>query len=167
MSRGAVAVVLAVVFAWACAPSGTSPSSVSSPTPSGPLGAAGCRPTSPSGAFSEEIYGTATGGTVWAWFMAGYPPKAGVEDKTVWRLSGPNLSGAPTFVLVGPASQPGHLNWGPEEHSGSTWTRPGREFGTGLVFPAVGCWDIQVTLGQLTGHVYVVVGSAKAPPLPA
>ena len=123
----------------------------------GPLGAPFCHPASPSGAFPAETYGTATGGTVWAWFMAAYPPQAGIEDKTVWRLDGPNAYGSPTFTLVGPAGQLGRLTWGPEEHLGSNWNRPGHEFGTGLLFPTAGCWDVQVTLGQLTGDVFVVV----------
>ncbi len=89
--------------------------------------------------------------------MAGYPPKAGVEDKTVWRLNGPSV-GSPTFSLMGPANESGHLNWGPEAHGGSSWNRPGVEFGTGLVFPTPGCWDVHVTLGRLTGDVYVIVG---------
>ena len=156
---------LAMALVFACGPSMTSgaPSPTAtqtSPTPAptpGPLGAAGCRPTSPTAAFTGEVYGTATGGTVWAWFQAGYPPQAGVEDKTLWRLYGPHTTGVPTFALVGPGSQQGHLNWGPEEHGGSSWTRPGREFGTGLVFPASGCWDVHLTLGQLTGDVYVLV----------
>ena len=162
-SRGAIAAVLALALGWACSPSETSPSKVSSlttPTPEttiGPLGAAGCRPVSPSGAFSAEVYGTAKGGTVWAWFMEAYPPRAGIEDKTVWRLDGANAFGSPTFTLVGPAGQPGRLSWGPEEHLGSTWNRPGHEFGTGLLFPAVGCWEVHVAVGQLTGDVYVVV----------
>lgn len=122
-----------------------------------PVGAAGCRPASPSGTFAAEVYGTPKGGTVWAWFMAGYPPQSGTEDKTVWRLDGANDSGSPTFALTGPAGQTGRLNWGPQEHGGSTWNRPGREFGTGLLFPTAGCWDVHVTLGQLTGDVYIVV----------
>lgn len=104
-----------------------------------------------------EVYGTATGGTVWSWFMQAYPPQAGVVDKTVWRLDIANASGSPDFTLIGPAGQPGHLNSGPEEHGGSTWNRPGREFGTGLVFPEAGCWDVHVSLGNLSGDVYVVV----------
>jgi hypothetical protein len=167
MSRGAVATMFALALAWACTPSESSPAGVSSPTAAhfsptsvptvGALGAAGCQPVSPTGALSGEVYGTATGGTVWAWFMAGYPPKAGIEDKTLWRLDGPGTSGAPTFALVGPASQAGRLNWGPELHISSSWNRPGVEFGTGLLFPAAGCWDVHVAVGQLTGDVYVVV----------
>src|SRR5450759_2020661 len=95
----------------ACSPAGIGRSSVSpstaivgSPTP---LGAAGCQPASPSGAFAAEVYGTATGGTVWAWFMTAYPPQVGIEDKTVWRLDGAHAFGAPTFTLSGPTHQLG------------------------------------------------------------
>jgi hypothetical protein len=139
---------------------GQAPLAKTTPTvvpPIGAPGAAGCRPVSPAGALTGEVYGTATGGTVWALFMAGFPPQAGIEDKTVWRLDGPDAQPAPTFTLVGPAGQTGHLNWGPEFHDSSTWNRPGHEYGTGLVFPTAGCWDVHVTVGHLTGDVYVVV----------
>ena len=96
---------------------------------------------------------------MWAWFMAAYPPVVGIEDKTVWRLDGAEAAASPTFGLIGPAGQLGTLNWGPDEHLGSSWDRPGREFGTGLLFPAAGCWDVHVALDRLTGDVYVVVKS--------
>ncbi len=161
MSRGPIAAALALALLGACSPAGTGQSSVSPSTPTvgspNPLGAAGCQPASPSGAFAAEVYGTATGGTVWAWFMSAYPPKAGIEDKTVWRLDGAHAFGTPTFALSGPTAQPGSLTWGPEEHGGSTWNRPGHEFGTGLLFPTAGCWNVHVTVDQLAGDVYVVV----------
>ena len=154
------ACVLVAVMALACTPSQGSPSSKSSATsqPSG-LGASGCQPVSPTRAFTGEVQGTATGGTVWAWFMQSYPPQAGVEDKTVFRLNGPGITGPPTFTLVGPAGASGSLNWGPEGHLGSTWNRPGNEYGTGLLFPVPGCWDVHVSVGDVTGDVYVVVAS--------
>jgi hypothetical protein len=167
MSPGARVAILALTVLSACTPTLSSGTRVSTPattqvspmTPAlvGQLGAPGCRPPSPSGAFTGEVYGTAVGGTVWSWFMQAYPPQVGVEDKTVWRLDTANASGSPGFTLTGPAGQFGHLSWGPEEHGGSTWNRPGREFGTGLVFPVAGCWDVHVTLGHLYGDVYVVV----------
>jgi hypothetical protein len=90
--------------------------------------------------------------------MAAYPPTAGIEDKTLWRLDGAHALGAPTFALSGPMGQLGRLNWGPVVHgTSSTWNRPGQEFGTGLLFPAAGCWKVHVTLDQLSGNVYVVV----------
>ena len=125
--------------------------------PPGPLGAPGCSPPSPSGSFPAEVYGTAANGTVWAWFQSDYPPRHGVEDKTVWRLGGEPATGEPELLLVGPGGAQGRLDWGPEAHGGSTWNRPGAEFGTGLMFPASGCWDVNITLGKLHGDVYVVV----------
>ena len=144
------AYVLVAVMALACTPSQGSPSSKSSVT-------TGCQAASPAGALPGEVQGTATGGTVWALFLQSYPPQAGVEDKTVWRLNGPGITGPPTFTLVGPAGARGRLNWGPEGHLGSSWNRPGDEYGTGLLFPVPGCWDVHVSVGQVTGDVYVVV----------
>ena len=154
-----VAIALTMTSLSACTSTGPEATRVSpSPTDSvGPLGAPGCSPVSPSGDFSAEIYGTAVNGTVWAWFMAGYPPASGVEDKTVWRVDAPGAVGSPVFLLIGPAGKAGRLSWGPDEHSGSSWDRPGREFGTGLVFTSSGCWDARVTLGKLTGDVYIEV----------
>jgi hypothetical protein len=152
----------------ACAPSPSSQSTnsstatISSPTSSpatGALGAGGCQPASPLGALTAEVQGTATGGTVWAWFMQSYPPQAGVEDKTIWRLDGPNTAYPPVFTMIGPANARGHLDWGPAYHMSSTWNRPGDEYGTGLLFPVAGCWDVHVSVGGVTGDVYVVVVS--------
>jgi hypothetical protein len=164
----AAAIVLLLTFASACGTPAASHSTVAPPTATqesptpvptvGPVGAAGCRPVSPTGAYVGEVFGTTTSGTVWAWFMAGYPPQAGISDKTIWRLAGPGISAtAPTFSLVGPAGQTAHLDWGPAFHDSSTWNRPGDEYGTGLLFPTAGCWDVHVTAGQVTGDVYVVV----------
>jgi hypothetical protein len=90
--------------------------------------------------------------------MPAYPPQAGVSDKTIWRLAGPGISAtSPTFSLVGPAGQTAHLDWGPAFHDSSTWNRPGDEYGTGLLFPTAGCWDVHVIDGQVIGDVYVVV----------
>jgi hypothetical protein len=163
--RGAGLAAILVLLAGACASTPAAPSQArtTSNVPStaspnvGELGAPGCRPPSPAGAFSGEVYGTATGGTIWGWFMEAYPPRAEIEDKVVWRLDSSNLKESPSLIITGPARQVGHLDWGPLEHGESSWARPGREFGTGLLFPAPGCWDIRVTLAQLTGHIYVVV----------
>ena len=89
--------------------------------------------------------------------MSDYPPKHGVEYKTVWRLDGATGPGLPTFALLGPGGAAGRLDWGPESHAGSSWNRPGDEFGTGLLFTAPGCWDVRVSLGQLGADIYVTV----------
>ena len=96
-------------------------------------------------------------GSVWAWFMESWPPRVGREDKTVWRIEGPEQQAQPTFTLRGPGGAVGRLDWGPQEHGASTWNRPGREFGTGLFFPSPGCWDAHVELGRTIGDVFVVV----------
>lgn len=164
MKQGLIATLAALALACACEPSGTGSIGVVSPTATHsaatpttqPLGALGCRPPSPSGAFPAEVYGTAVHGTIWAWFQIDYPPKSGVEDKTVWRLDGADLNATPTFSLQGPTGQVGLLDW-VAEHGSSNWNRPGVEYGTGLLFPVTGCWDVHVTLGQLQGDIYVVV----------
>lgn len=162
--RALACAAVSLVAACACSDSAASPAAGHSPvvvataeSPPGPPGAPGCAPPSPSGSFPAEVYGTAANGTVWAWFQADFPPRRGVEDKTVWRLGGKPVTGAPVFLLVGPAGTAGHLDWGPEAHGGSSWNRPGDEFGTGLLFTAPGCWDVNVTYGTLHGDVYVVV----------
>ncbi len=92
---------LALAALSACTPPLSGAFTTSSPTlahvsltplPSdGETGAAGCEPPSPTGSFVGEVSGTAARGTVWAWFLQAYPPHAVVEDKTVWRLDGPNV----------------------------------------------------------------------------
>ncbi|MFB9204242.1 hypothetical protein ACIBIZ_03695 [Nonomuraea spiralis] len=49
------------------------------------------------------------------------------------------------------------LDWGPEEHDGSTWHRPGDEWGTGIVFPKRGCWRIELSRTRGTGHLWLPV----------
>jgi hypothetical protein len=61
------------------------------------------------------------------------------------------------FSMSGPGAAVGGLDWGPQLHGSSSWNRPGVEYGTGLTFPAAGCSDVHVALGQLTGDVYVLV----------
>ncbi|MFE0103417.1 hypothetical protein [Streptomyces sp. NPDC059009] len=50
------------------------------------------------------------------------------------------------------AVSPGHAavtpNWGPEQHSSTTWHRPGAEWGTGWTFPSPGCWTVKATRGR-------------------
>ena len=52
------------------------------------------------------------------------------------------------------------MTWGPEAHGGSTSDRllgEGSEYGTGLIFPAAGCWNVHVSDSAMTGDVYLVV----------
>jgi hypothetical protein len=47
--------------------------------------------------------------------------------------------------------------FGPEEHGGSTWRRPGEEWGTGFVFPKAGCYRVEVTRTRGSGYLWLPV----------
>lgn len=158
-----------ILGVWLASSANRLPATATFPTPSPgvastpflspqPLGDIGCRPASPQGNFPAERHATAKGGTAWAWFMTDWPPLAGVEDKTVWRLAPDHpIASSPVFTLTGPQGAQGHLNWGPALHGNSNWDRPGDEFGTGLVFTAPGCWDVHVVYGSLQSDIYLLV----------
>ena len=49
--------------------------------------------------------------------------------------------------------------WGPETHSGSTWTRPGFERGAGFVFDEPGCWRTHSGAPPAQGDIWIAVAS--------
>lgn len=101
-----------------------------------------------------EIRGAAAGATVWA-LVFHNPVTADEEAKIVWRMTG---SGSVRFAAHSPSGRVIEPEWGPEPHAGSTWNRPGAEWGTGWVFPEPGCWRIHVTRsGQGRGVVSITV----------
>lgn len=71
--------------------------------------------------------------------------------KIVWRMTG---QGALRLLAVNP--QGIHLTptEGPSEHGGSTWNRPGDEWGSAFRFPVPGCWVVgarrDVGAGEVT-----------------
>jgi len=100
---------------------------------------------------SLEVAGS---GGVWALLFRvdGREPRTGAELKIVWRVPG---TGDPTFRATGPDGAAVTPAWGPVGHAGSSWQRPGDEFGTGWVFPTAGCWTLSVdrsggTVGAVT-----------------
>ena len=93
---------------------------------------------------NSEMQGT---GSLWALFF----PRAedagavvhGTEAKIVFKIGG---TGAVAFTTAGPSgAAAAKLAWGPIGHGGSSWERPGTEYGTGWVFPAAGCWTVTAT----------------------
>lgn len=91
---------------------------------------------------NQELRGT---GSLWALLFPaeGQPtPTVGKEFKIVWKIGG---SGDVTFTASGPDDATTTPAWGPIGHGGSSWDRPGTEFGTGWVFPSAGCWQIEAT----------------------
>jgi hypothetical protein len=83
------------------------------------------------------------GVSLWALFFADL--KRGQEIKIVWRMTG---AGDLSMRATGPGGAMTTPVWGPESHGGSTWRKPGDEWGTGWVFPAAGCWVVHATRSQ-------------------
>jgi hypothetical protein len=102
-----------------------------------------------------ERQGVGAGATLWALFFSD-EVVAGQEVKVVWRMTG---TGSLSINATGPDSTVIQPEWGPEPHGGSTWNRPGEEWGTGWVFPSAGCWTINATRTNGSGYLVVRVGS--------
>jgi hypothetical protein len=98
-----------------------------------------------------EIQGTmSSDGEMWALLF--FDKAHAKEDlKIVWRITG---SGQQFTVLArnedGTVVSP---TWGPEDHGGSSWERPGYEWGTGFNFPKPGCWTLTATRGTTVGQI--------------
>jgi len=147
------AVLLAVVPAFALASCGVS-GEVAEPSPSatelslGPLGAPDCQPASPS--LGQEAQGTGSGDVTAYGLLfvsdAASIPGDGSTNKMVVRMTG---DGEMLAHLVAPDGSERPLVWGPEQHGGSTFRRPGDEWGIGFAFDAPGCW--QVALERANG----------------
>ena len=96
-----------------------------------------------------ERQGTGDGVTLWALFFSS-PVTVGQEVKVVWRMTG---SGEFSVSATGPDGVEVKPVWGPEPHGGSSWDRPGEEWGTGWVFPAAGCWTVSATRTSGSGNL--------------
>ncbi|AVT38983.1 hypothetical protein [Plantactinospora sp. BB1] len=108
---------------------------------------------------ATEVPGVAdTGHSFWALlFPRGGPSlHSGREEKIVWRMTG---SGSFSVQATGPDGVTVEPVWGPTRHDGSTWTRPGDEWGTGWNFPAAGCWTVRASRSSgATGSLVLRVG---------
>ena len=137
---------------------GSSPVPPPTAVPGTALGAPGCQPPSPLDAAPSqglpETQGTATGVQLWALFFADMPIHPKQEIKIVWKMTG---SGSFHLSTHGPHGMPAQPTFGPEEHGGSNWNRPGDEWGSGFIFPVAGCWDLHATRGTASGDVWLIV----------
>ncbi|TDD24903.1 hypothetical protein [Nonomuraea diastatica] len=129
---------------------------VTSATP-GPGRSGGCADAvAPAGGGFPEVQGTARDAELWGLlFVKETPLHHGDEIKIVWRMTGEGPLHVRATLPDGAAAT---LVWGPEEHSGSSWRRPGQEWGTGFVFPKPGCWKVELTRTRGSGHVWLPVG---------
>jgi hypothetical protein len=119
----------------------------------GLLGQPRCDPPSPIDG-GNEIEGTSSNAELWALFFGPSPIHAGDMLKIVWRMTG---AGAFHISGTGPAGAPAPLTFGPDGPRGSSWTRPGDEWGTGFTFPRAGCWDMHAVRNTLSGDVWLLV----------
>ena len=144
------ALLLALLLAG-CGGSSARPPAAAS-TVSGP--AASCASPSPIalGSMGPEITGRGRGAQLHGLLMVPrLPLTAGRRPaKIVWRMTG---SGPLTLAAYDAGGRKVPLAWGPEEHGGSNYHRPGDEWGGGYRFPRPGCY-------RLTMHR--TVGSAEA-----
>jgi hypothetical protein len=137
------------------------------PSGFGALGAPGCAPASPrnvagTGFSPAEVFGTAAGAQLWALgatmadgTSAVLDGVIGKEKKIIFRLT----SGVPTlFYAVAPDGRVVPPVWR-QTHAGSSWNRPGWEWGAAFVFDAPGCWGIHAGSPPAQGDVWLVVRS--------
>jgi hypothetical protein len=104
-----------------------------------------------SAAGQPERQGVGDGATLWALFFA-HRAVAGQEIKIAWRMTG---AGDLTMDATGPDGKTTKPSWGPEAHGGSTYQRPGDEWGTGWVFPTEGCWTVNAA--RTTGKAHMTI----------
>jgi hypothetical protein len=126
-----------------------------------PPGRSGCAPPSPANAASREALGTSATAELWALILEGTFADAhatvlsnatGRNIKIVWRMTG---DGDPTFTLVAPDGERSEV-----AHSGlhaSNWQRPGDEWGSILVFPYAGCWQVHVDRGDASADLWLAL----------
>jgi hypothetical protein len=84
------------------------------------------------------------------------PVRVNEQVKIVWRLTG---AGALRLSSIDPNGRTHSVQWGPDLHLSSTYTRPGDEWGAGYLFTQPGCWTLRVTRGAASANVWLEIGS--------
>lgn len=107
----------------------------------GTLGGQDCDPPSPT--LGQVIQGTGSTSVTAYGLLFGPDADAIVGDgsttKMAVRMTG---SGTLHVHVLAPDGSQRPLAWGPDPHGGSTFHRPGSEWGIGFSFDAPGCWQI-------------------------
>lgn len=137
-------------------PAGSAPTETPSATSSSPMSP--CR--TPALDAERSFAAAATGGEVNALVFGSLPPPAGSELKIVWRVTG---EGDLAVRAVRPDGSAASLSFGPEFHPTSTFSRPGEEWGTGILFDVPGCWQLEVRRGTVRARIPVQVSAATPP----
>jgi hypothetical protein len=127
------------------------------------------RPAAPcSGPEARDLPGEAVeltaGDGLWSAWLA-YPPVAGDVTTVLWRAEG----SVPRELALAGVDAHGHrlgVEFGPSpvlpqlRGGGLRWPRPGREWGTRVVFSAPGCWRLKAEAGERHGAVVLWVRRA-------
>lgn len=113
-------------------------------------------PTCPAPTATREIKGTQSGKSeLWALIDGPFPPvRSGVDMKVIVKVAG---SGPMSTYADGPEQVQLLPDWGPQPHTGSSWNRPGDEWGSGFTFSEPGCWNIRVVRGTTRGSIPITV----------
>ena len=103
-----------------------------------------------------EVQGVGHDATIYGLVFLTHPEpvRVGDELKIVWRMTG---QGDLSVSYFAPDGRPGVLTFGPEAHGGSTYQRPGDEWGTGFSFDAAGCWRIHLARSVGSGDVWIAI----------
>lgn len=117
-----------------------------------PLGGPACDPPSPF--VVSEVRGTAGSAQLYGLVIAKQPIRVGAPVKIVWRMTG---TGDLVVAATAPSGHDLPLTFGPEKHGGSTYDRPGDEWGTGYTFPEPGCWTLHLQRDDARGDVWLIV----------
>lgn len=80
--------------------------------------------------------------------------RVGQEVKIVWRMTG---TGDLAITVISPSGQSAPLTFGPEPHGGSTYERPGDEWGSGYRFDEPGCWHLHLERLDTAGDVWLEI----------
>jgi len=96
---------------------------------------------------------------MWGLIMVAGPVKPLHVDedvKIVWRITG---AGPLRLATIDPDGRHHALQWGPELHSGSSYDRPGDEWGAGYRFTRPGCWTLRATRGSSSASVWLEIAA--------
>jgi hypothetical protein len=100
-----------------------------------------------------ELHGQGSA-SLWGLILSPLPIRTGDDVKIVWRMTG---SGSMRVRAVSPGGRVAPLAWGPDLHGGSTYHRPGEEWGVGYRFTVPGCWRLHAQRddGEANAWLYV------------
>ena len=158
MRRVWSAVVIGITVACASCSDTTADRSATTTADSPPSASDGqaCDQTPIRASGFPEVQGIGRDATIYGLLFPTHPGpiRSGDELKIVWRMTG---QGDLSVSYFAPDGRPGVLTFGPEPHGGSSYQRPGDEWGTGFLFDAAGCWRIHLERPVGSGDVWIAI----------